>query len=42
MSKIYIPLPKKEDLNLFLNENKEFKTKFYKVGDGIAISLKED
>lgn len=26
----------------FLNDNKEFKTKFYKVGDGIAISLKED
>ena len=26
----------------FLKDNKEFKTKFYKVGDGIAISLKED
>ena len=26
----------------FLNENKEFKTKFYKVGDGIAISLKKE
>lgn len=26
----------------FLNDNKEFKTKFYKVGDGIAVSLKED
>ena len=26
----------------FLNDNKEFKTKFYKVGDGIAISIKED
>ena len=26
----------------FLNDNKEFKTKFYKVGDGIAVSIKED
>ncbi len=26
----------------FLENNKEFKTKFYKVGDGIAVSLKED
>ena len=26
----------------FLNDNKEFKTKFYKVGDGLAISIKED
>ena len=26
----------------FLKDNKEFKTKFYKVGDGIAISIKED
>lgn len=26
----------------FLKENKEFKTKFYKVGDGIAVSIKED
>ncbi len=26
----------------FLENNKEFKTKFYKLGDGIAISLKED
>ena len=26
----------------FLKENKEFKTKFYKVGDGIAVSLKEE
>ena len=26
----------------FLKDNKEFKTKFYKVGDGIAVSIKED
>ena len=26
----------------FLENNKEFKTKFYKVGDGIAVSLKEE
>lgn len=26
----------------FLNDNEEFKTKFYKVGDGIAISLKKE
>jgi predicted O-methyltransferase YrrM len=26
----------------FLQDNKEFKTKFYKVGDGIAVSIKED
>ena len=26
----------------FLENNKEFKTKFYKLGDGIAVSLKED
>lgn len=26
----------------FLENNEEFKTKFYKVGDGIAVSLKED
>ena len=26
----------------FLENNKEFKTKFYKVGDGIAVSLKKE
>ena len=26
----------------FLKDNKEFKTKFYKVGDGIAVSLKKE
>lgn len=26
----------------FLNDNKEFKTKFYKVGDGIAVSIKKE
>jgi predicted O-methyltransferase YrrM len=26
----------------FLKDNKEFKTKFYKLGDGIAVSIKED
>jgi len=26
----------------FLETNKEFKTKFYKVGDGIAVSLKKE
>ena len=26
----------------FLEDNKEFKTKFYKVGDGIAVSIKEE
>jgi len=26
----------------FLEENKEFKTKFYKIGDGISVSIKID
>ena len=26
----------------FLKDNKEFKTKFYKVGDGIAVSIKKE